>query len=188
VTDAGKLHAVVPGKDKVRWIFLDAAAKKPLVIELINGRQGWAKTGDQAADELPGDMLDSESDDAYLNWATMLVPLKKDGVRLSTIKDETVAGRKAEGILVKAGKHRPFKFYFDAETHLLVMCETISKKEDVQSEVVERTIWSDFQDVQGTKQPLKLSVLWDGVEVSEGRVVDLKFYEKPLEAKLFEKP
>jgi hypothetical protein len=176
------------GVDKMRSIILDEAGKKPTYIEVINGQEGWVKEGNQEAEELPESTVASESDEVYLNWATMLVPLKKPGVQLSTVKDETVAGRKAAGILVKAEKHRPFKFYFDAQTHLLVMCEMVSKRDESQDDVVVRLIWSDFQDAQGTKQPMKLSELWDGVEISDGRITELKFYEKPLDAKLFEKP
>jgi hypothetical protein len=131
----------------------------------------------------------SQLDDTYFNWVTtVFVPLKTDDVQLSTVKDETVNGSRAEGILVKPKKHTPFKLYFDAKSHLLVMCEEILKREDSSSEIVVRWILSDFQDVQGTKQSMKYSILWDGVETSDGQVSNMKFYDKPMDAKLFEKP
>ena len=104
------------------------------------------------------------------------------------MKEITVAGHKAEGVLFAHDKHRPLKFYFDKETHLLVKSERALTKSESETEGTEETVWSDFQEIQGTKQSMKASVLWDGVEVSDAKTTELKLYEKPLDEKLFTKP
>jgi hypothetical protein len=135
-----------------------------------------------------GDQLDAEKETVYINWATMLVPLLKPGFRLTTVKEISVAGRPAEGILIRHDKHRPLKFYFDKQTHVLVECERTLRKEESENEGTEQTVWSDFQVIQGTKQAMMASVLWDGVEVSDAKTTELKFYDKPLDEKLFARP
>jgi|SRR5208282_3696839 len=177
----------IQGDDKIRLSTFEGKQTRPKTIEVINGREGWLKEGDLPPVDI-GDQVESERETIYINWATMLVPLRKQGFRLSTVKDITVAGRKAEGILIAHDKHRPLKFYFDKETHLLVKCERTLKKSESENEGTEETVWSDFQEIQGTRQAMKASILWDGVEVSEATTTELKFYEKPLNEKLFAKP
>ena len=106
----------------------------------------------------------------------------------ASVASGTVAGRKAEGILIAHDKHRPLRFYFDKATHLLVKCERTLKKSESENEGTEETVWSDFREIQGTKQAMKASILWDGVEVSDAKTTELKFYEKSLDAKLFARP
>lgn len=118
----------------------------------------------------------------------MLVPLLKEGFQLSTLKDTKVDGRPAEGILITHEKHRPLRYFFDKETHLLVKSERTLSKSESENEGIEETIWSDYRTIQGTKQAMKASVRWDGVEVSEAKTTELKLYEKPLDEKLFAQP
>ncbi len=177
----------IEGDEKMRLLTFEAQEKKPISIEVINGQEGWLKEGDEPAADV-SDQLESERETVYINWATMLVPLRKPGFRLSTLKEISVDGHKAEGILISHDKHRPLKFYFDKESHLLVKCERMLKKSESENEGTEETVWSDFQEIQGTKQAMKASILWDGVEVSEAKTTELKFYEKSLDEKLFAKP
>jgi hypothetical protein len=177
----------IQGDDKMRLVTYDGNEKKSKSIEVVNGQECWYKEGDNPTVDI-GDQLQAERESVYVNWATMLVPLLKPEFRLAPLKEIAVTGRKAEGIRITHDKHRPLKFYFDKETHFLVKAERALKKGESEHEGTEETIWSDFQVVQGTRQAMKASILWDGVEVSDAKTTELKLYEKPLDEKLFARP
>lgn len=177
----------IQGEEKMRLLSFETKGKTPKSIEVVNGEESWLKEDDEPVVDI-SDQLESEKETIYVNWATMLVPLRSAKFRLSTLKDITVADRKAEGILIARDKHRPLRFYFDKESHLLVKCERTLKKGESENEGTEETVWSDFREIQGTRQAMKASILWDGVEVSEAKTTELKFFEKPLDEKLFAKP
>jgi hypothetical protein len=181
------MELYIEGCDKMRLVTCDGNDKKPKSIEVVNAQECWYKEGNKPPEDMSV-QLQAERESVYMNWVTMLVPLLKPDFRLTPLKEITVAGRKAEGILIAHPEHRPLKFYFDKETHLLVKCMRFLKKSESEHEGTEETIWSDFQEVQGTKQAMKASILWDGVEVSDATTTELKFYEKPLDEKLFARP
>jgi outer membrane lipoprotein-sorting protein len=177
----------IQGEDKERTVSLDED-NKVTEVEVVNGKEGWVKEGDQASENLSSEQLESRREIIYLNWATMLVPSKVEGFRLSLLDETTVAGRKAVGILVSHDKHGPLKLYFDKETHLLVKYERKFKNVEVGKEFEEECVYSDYKDVQETKQPVKIEVSWNGMKLCDLQISEMKLSEKPLDEKLFTKP
>jgi hypothetical protein len=177
----------IQGDDEEQTVSLDED-NKITEVEVVNGKEGWVKEGDQATENLSGEQLESRREIIYLNWATMLVPSKTEGFRLSLLDETTVAGRKAVGILVSHDQHGPLKLYFDKETHLLVKYERKFKNVEVGKEFKEECVYSDYKDVQETKQPVKIEVSWNGMKLCDLQISEIKLYEKPLDDKLFVKP
>ena len=176
------------GMDKMRSVAFDQDGKKASETEVVNGKKGWVKEAGQPTEELSNDQVASQLDTIYTNWATMLVPLKAEGFRLKPLKEATVHGRKAVGILIAHDKQRPLKFYFDKESGLLVKLERPFNNVEVGKVVTEETLYSDFREVQGTKQPFKMVTFWDGVKVGDLSATEIRLYEMPLDEKLFSKP
>ncbi len=181
------IEPYIRGEERMRFVSADSHDEKNKFIVVVNGREAWSKYNDQPASDI-SDTLDSWREAVYSEWATMLVPLLHDEFRLSILDEITVAGHKAEGIRIAHDKHGPLKFYFDKDTHLLVKRQRTRKKLGAVYEGTEETVWSDFHEVQGTKQAMKDLVLFDGVAASQGETTELKFFEKPLDEKLFAKP
>ncbi|HEV2968351.1 MAG TPA: hypothetical protein VGY55_00080 [Pirellulales bacterium] len=177
----------IQGYDKERTVSLDGD-NKVTEVEAINGKEGWTKDGDQATEKLSKDQLESRREEIYLNWVTMLVPLKAKGFRLSSLAETSIAGRKAVGILVVQDKHDPVSLYFDKETHLLIEYERKYNNVAVGKVVDEECKYSDYRNVRETKQPFKMEVFWEGKKVYDLRISEMKLHEKPLDDSLFSKP
>jgi hypothetical protein len=175
------------GGDKSRILSFDED-NKLTSIEVINGKEGWEKDGDQETEKLSGEKLDSRRENVYVNWVSMLFPLQAKEFRLSVLDETDVKGRSAVGILVKHEKHQPVKLYFDKESHLFVKLQHKYKNVDNGKEYDEECVASDYRSVQETKQPFKIEVLWDKETVLDVVVTEMKLYDKPLDEKLFLKP
>jgi hypothetical protein len=175
------------GSDKCRILSFDED-NKLTSIKVVNGKEGWEKDGDQETETLSGEKLDSLRENQYVNWVTMLFPLGAKEFHLSILDEIEVGGRKAVGILVKHEKHDPVRLYFDKENHLFVKYQHKYKDVDDGKVYDEECIVSDYRDVQDTKQPFKIEVLWDKEMVFDVVVTEFKLSEKPLDDKLFVKP
>jgi hypothetical protein len=175
------------GRDKMRTVIHDENGKTD-EIEVVNGKEGWSKHSENATEPLTEDRLKENLEMCYLNWATNLFPLKSADFRLSVVGESDVAGRKAVGILVKHDKHDPLTLYFDKQNHLLVKYQRRLKSAEAPQVVNEETLFSDYKDVQETKQAFKVEVFWDDHRVSDLAITELKLFEKPMDEKLFEKP
>jgi hypothetical protein len=175
------------GDDKETAISYDEN-DKVTEVEVVNGKEGWTKDASRVTEPMTKEQIEFQQEMIYLNWATMFVPLKAKGFRLSLIGETEVAGRKAVGILVSHDKHGPLKLYFDKETHLLAKYQRKFKDPDAGKELNEECVFSDYRTAQDTKQPFKGETFWDGVKANEFRIVEMKLYDKPLDEKLFSKP
>ncbi|HKD37926.1 MAG TPA: hypothetical protein VKB78_14035 [Pirellulales bacterium] len=177
----------IQGYDKERSISFDEDGKTA-EIEVVNGKDGWIKEGDQPAERQTDDQIGLRRELVYLNWVTMLAPLKGKDFRLSMAGSAPVGDRKTVAITVEHDKHRPVTLYFDKDTNLLLKYERKFKNPDTGNDVVEDCLLSDYRDVQDTKQPFKAEVKWDGAPYVDLTITEMKLHEKPLDDKLFEKP
>jgi hypothetical protein len=175
------------GNDKETTISYDENGKVT-DVEVVNGKEGWTKDTSRMTETMSAELIDFNQEMIYLNWATMLVPVRAEGFRLSLADDTEVGGHKAVGILVSHDKHSPLKMYFDKETHLLVKYQRKFKGIDTGKDVIEECAYSSFHTVQDTKQPFKIEQSWDGVKIADIQIVEMKLYDKPLDEKLFTKP
>jgi major membrane immunogen (membrane-anchored lipoprotein) len=186
---AGTFEWTYEGFDRSRGVsVLDDDGKKSTEVEVVNADKGWVKDDDQQTEELTKDQVASGRETIYANWATMLVPLKAPGVRLAPLAETTVLGRRAVGILVTQNRRPDLKMYFDKESGLLVKLERKFNDVEGGKVVTEETLYSENQDVQGTKQPSRATTFWDGKKVSDVTVTETRLFEKPLDETQFSKP
>jgi hypothetical protein len=176
------------GFDKMRTVIFDPDGKKVQGIEVVNGKEGWAKDTGQQTEELSKEQVESRLETTYVSWVGMLAPLKGKGFRLAPLGEARVLGREAVGILVRHDLHGPVKLFFDKESNLLVKYERRFGNVEAGKEFTEETVYSDFKDVQGTQQPFKLTTFWDGVKIADLSITEMELSERPLDEKLFSKP
>jgi hypothetical protein len=175
------------GEDKETAISYDEN-DKVTDVEVVNGKEGWTKDASRVTEEMSKEQIASRQEIIYVNWVLMLVPLKDKSYRLSTLGEADIAGRKVVGILVRRDKHDPLKLYFDKESYLLSKYERKFNNAEAGKEFKEECVYSDYRTAQDTKQPFKVETSWDGVRISELKIVEMKLYDKPLDEKLFSKP
>ena len=195
---AGQLEASIfleqyyQGPDKIRAISINEDAHFVQIL-VINDNVGWWKNGNLSNGNLPVEKIEGERLEVIRefessDWACTLVPLKENGFRLSPHGQISVNGRPAVGILALQDKHNPLELYFDKETHLLVEYQRRVTDPESGKEVQEVQIFSDYRNVQGTKQPFKLQSFTDGEKAFDVVVTDVKLYDQPFDEKVFAKP
>jgi hypothetical protein len=173
--------------DKLRTLNFDEAGKVDS-LNVLNGKHGWSKNADQPTTDMTEAQLRYSQDFSYINWATFFVPLKTPEYELEALSDTTVDDRPADCILVLHKNHSPLKLCFDKQTHLFVKYEHKTKDPDSGQEIHEECVFSDYRNVQGMKQPYRFVSFWDGAKTADVTLTEQTYYEKPLDAKLFEKP
>lgn len=157
-------------------------------ILVINGNEGWLKNANGPAERLEGEQLDVYREFNYESWAVTLVPLKEKEFRLSPLGEISAGGKAAVGILVSHDRHNPLELYFDKETHLLVQCERTVREPETGTEIQERSVFSDYRVVQGTKQAFRIQSFWDGEKAFDTVGTEMKLSDKPFDENLFSKP
>ena len=106
---------------------------------------------------------------------------------LSPLGESKVNDRPVVGVKVAHKDHKDVKLFFDKANYLLLKVEMRVKDQENDKEVTEEMIFSDYKDVQGTQQAMKLAVLWDGKPHWDITVTEVTLAEK-LDDALFTKP
>ncbi|MDB5310800.1 MAG: hypothetical protein JWO38_5002 [Gemmataceae bacterium] len=174
-----------PDRQKVDIEVEDGGLKFRFVI-VLNGDKGWHRSGDETK-AMDKDELAEAKELAHAGWVTTLVPLKDKTFTLATVGEIKVDGRAAVGVKVSSKGRRDVDLYFVKETGLLVKIESRVKDEGSGQEVTEETYPGEYKEVQGTKQPMKITRKRDGKAYIEGKVTGYDLAEK-LDADVFAKP
>lgn len=168
-------------------IELEVSGQKFNVVNVVDGGKGWTKVGD-AVTVLDKDMMTEAAEKQHAGWVASLAPLVDGkGYTLAATGEHTVGETKAVGVKVTAKGRRDVDLYFDKETGLLVKHEVRVKDEGSGQEVLEETTHSDYKDVQGTKQAMKLATKRDGKEYLDVELSGVQLSEK-LDDGVFVKP
>ncbi|HVS36410.1 MAG TPA: hypothetical protein VMS17_12660 [Gemmataceae bacterium] len=122
-----------------------------------------------------------------LNQAIRLAPLLTDKTyTLEALGELKIDDRSALGVKVTPKSGRELRMFFSKETGLLIKTEhTID--DGGGKEVVQEEMYSNFQDVEGFRRPMKIAVFRNGKKVMEAEVVDVKYLDK-VDAAEFAKP
>jgi hypothetical protein len=174
-----------PDRQKVD-LEVEAGGQKFRVVHVLNGNKGWTRVGDETK-ALDKDELAEAKEQAHAGWVATLVPLKDKTFTLATVGEIKVDGRAAAGVKVSHKGRRDVDLYFDKETGLLVKSETRVKDEGSGQEVTEETVYSDYKEVQGTRQAMKFTAKRDGKAYIDGEAISYELAEKPA-ASAFDKP
>ncbi len=156
-------------------------------VDVIDGDKGWTKKDNEAAEELDDATLKDLKEWLYVNWVTTLVPLRGEGFQLTPLGDSRAGGRAVVGLRVAHKGHKDVELFFDKETGLLAKSRAQVKDVESGKEVTESTLYEQYKEFQGTKQPTKITTLWDGKPREELELTEVRLAEK-LPDKVFAKP
>jgi hypothetical protein len=178
---------VSQGADQWR-LALDGESRgmKFTFVQVLSGDKGWNKVND-TTEEVNPDQLAEAKEGAYHNWVTTLAPLKDKAFALSSLGEVKVENRSAWGVRVSRKGHRDINLYFDKDANLLVKTEMRVKDEQSGMEVSQETFYSDFKEIDGIKEPMKIVLKKDGKPNVEATVQEVKREEK-VDDSIFAKP
>jgi hypothetical protein len=172
--------------DRLR-LTLDVTQDKQRVslTQVVNGNVGWQDNGG-AVMELTNERLTELQEEAYVQWVSLLIPLKKDKeFDIKLLQPTKINGRPVAGLKV-ARKSRPdISFYFDAESNLLVKIQRRTKQAGV--EVQKDSSLGEYKEVDGVKLPFHIVESLNDKKFAEVKIVSYKLLGK-LDEKLFGKP
>jgi hypothetical protein len=160
--------------------------QKFAMTNVYNHDKAWMKMNEQAM-EMDGDHLAAAKDEMHARRVSHLLELKDPGYKLSALPEAKVDGKAAVGVKVSSAGHRDVSLYFDKDSGLLVKSEMRIKNPDTSEEANQETFYSDYKDIQGAKEPMKITVKRDGKVFTEGENSDMKLLEQ-LDDKVFAEP
>jgi len=153
-------------------------------VHVVNGDKGWKKMMGNTED-MDKDEIEEQKEQRYADRVTRLVGLKEKGLEFATLGDKKIGERAAIGISVSSKGHRPISMYFDKETGMLLATERRVKENS--QELSQETIYRDYKDVDGVKQPHKLTINREGKKYLEAEITEYKRVDK-LDDGTFDKP
>jgi hypothetical protein len=177
------------GLDKSRTLIAVRLNKGAPAFEsctVVNGSTGWRKE-DGGTKELEGEWLFEEKEHLYLNWVTMLVPLREQQYKLTLLPEGKLNNKPVVGIGVSAQGHRDIKLFFDRDSGLLVKTERKVRDVDNKQDIVEAILYSDYKEVNGVQVAMRYRAAWDGTDYADVQMTEARVYEK-LDDKWFQKP
>lgn len=171
----GKVRFVIRAESKGLAMTIEQIVNGDKVIQLENGKPT------PLSDKLRKELQHSPA----LQEMSLLTPLldeKKYTLKpAETIK---VNDKVAYGVIVKSENRKEVTLYFDAESGLLVKMSRLALNPAAQ-EVIEESLFSDYQKVAGMVVPMKLVVNHDGRPFMNITVSDYKPLER-IDEKQFE--
>jgi hypothetical protein len=154
----------------------------------INGNKGWGKLNDTVED-LPAEEVKEHKEQMHSDAVTRLLVLKDKDYQLSGVGEVKVGNRSAVGVHVAKKGHRDVNLFFDKQNGRLVKSEYVIKdiKTSGDTEITQTTLYSEYKEFQGTRQPARIVTERDGKKFSEMQVNEIQLLEK-VDNSTFERP
>jgi hypothetical protein len=180
-------EVLTQGSDQLRVaIDVEVNGQKFSFVSVLNRDKGWIRMNDQTR-EMDRELVAEAQAQAYVGWVSSLLPLKDKSFQLSPLGEVKIDDKPAVGVRVTRKGSRDVSLYFDKKTHLLVKTESVVKDETTGMEVTQETFFSDYKEVEGSKQAATLTIKRDGKRHLEAEVFDYKIFDK-LDDSVFAKP
>jgi hypothetical protein len=160
--------------------------RKTTFVQILNGDKVYftidgqpQKADDQLTAELRQTLL--------LNQAVRLTPLLTDkAFTLEALGEVKVEDQPCLGVKASAKGRPDVRLFFNKETALLVKTEH-AVDDGAGKQVVQEEFYSEFEEVNGVRRPMKISAYRNGKKVMEAEVTDVKYLDKVDDAE-FAKP
>jgi hypothetical protein len=165
---------------------MDVGGQKITMNQGYNGKTGWINAN---GTEVPvSDKIAEEfKHAAYLISIGGYAQLKEKPFTLSPLGETKVNNRPAVGIKVSNPGHRDIDLYFDKDTGLMAKMEFRAWDIQMNKEVNEERIVTEYADYDGLKVPKKAAVQRDGKKIMDLEVTEIKFLGQVDDSE-FEKP
>ena len=165
----------LPGHLK-RVLHMDNGGRDMVMIWVINNGKGWTKKGDGPSEPMDNNFTDS-AEHTFAAFSN-LAPLVEGHAQLTTLGDEKIGGREATGIRVQSDKLGEADLYFSLETGLLLKSRKSVPGTDPNKANIGETFLDEYKDVQGGKVPMRIRVTYDGKELFNIHLIDVKFSDR----------
>ncbi|MCI0463181.1 MAG: hypothetical protein L0Z62_40055 [Gemmataceae bacterium] len=164
------------GLDKIRFegeITVGGQNRKILLV--INGDMGWEKKGDQGRDAPEGLVAALKKAFYALQMPHLLPQLKNPAFTLAIQGEQKVENKEVVALSIGHTNHQEVSVLFDKETGLPLKSQT-QINDPNGKEITVEFFYSDFQEVNGVKHPMKITLTADGnefvIEISEIQAKD----------------
>jgi len=152
---------------------------------VICGDQGWVNTNGDT-NELDKEKIDAQKSLLHADFIMTLIPLKDKAYKISLIDDSKQDDKTLVGVKVSRKGHKDVSLFFSKDTGLLAKADY--KGTDMTGQEVNQTVtFSDYKDVDGIKEPMKVTIKHDGQKYIESETIEMKHHEK-LDGGVFAKP
>jgi hypothetical protein len=173
--------------DKFRNVIsIDAGGQKFEILQVVNGSKGWRSMMGNV-EEMTEDQLSEAKEEMHAGRVAQLVELKDPEFKLTAIGGTKVKDADTLGVKVSRKNYKDVSLFFDKNSGLLLMSRHRAKDQMSGQEVERDTVYSNYKDLDGIKQPMKISTKQDGKDFVEMTIVEWKSADK-LDDKLFTKP
>jgi hypothetical protein len=160
--------------------------RKTVFVEILNGDKVYF-TIDGQPQKVDDNLAAEVRETMQLNQAIRLTPLLMDkAYTLEPLGEVTIDGQTALGVKAAAKGRREMRLFFSKETGLLIKTEHATD-DGAGKEVVQEELYTNFDDVQGFRRPMKIAAFRNGKKVMEAEVVEVKYLDKTDDAD-FAKP
>ena len=180
---AGRFIADYGKTSKFRFEILNA------FIQVYDGKKAWFSFMDNTS-ELEGTALKAIAEMTATNYIISMVPLAKPNkeYKLSLAGSQKVDGEDCEGVNVSRKGTPEVTLFFSKKTGLLGKSSTTARaSEQGYKEVVEESVYSDYEVHDGVKMPTKVAIFRDGKKYVDSKLRSVKF-PSAIEDSEFEKP
>lgn len=175
----GKYETALPDRYRVEIL--------NVFVIVVDRDKGWMRTQGETVD-MPAEQLAEQKKQLHTGFVATLIPLAKPGkkYRLSLFGEAEVDGEKCDGVSVASDKQRTVTLLFSRKTGLLRKSEYIVHSDELDKEVVEESIYSNYRDVDGLKVAHKLIINRDGRKFVESETQEIRL-EKEADPNWFSK-
>jgi len=183
------LEIIVQRNKQLRFAVDLKVMDQSLKIEAgVNGDKGWEKLNDDVKD-MPAEEVAEHKEQMHSGSVTHLLVLKDKGYQLSTIGEVKVGDRTALGVHVAKKGHRDVNLYFDKDKGHLVKSEFVIKdiKTSGDMEITQTTLYSDYKEIQGTRQPTRVVIERDGKKFTDTQMNEIQLLER-VDESVFGRP
>jgi hypothetical protein len=157
---------------------------QPKQLWVINGTMGWQSIAG-ATSNLPRGRLDELREEAFVQWAATLLPLRREQFTLTASREAKVQDRPVAVVKATAKGHGDLLLSFDKETGLLVQLARRAREGGV--EVDKEYLYAAHRDFDGVKLPTSIIETLNGKKFSELSSVKYQFL-RSRDDTLFGKP
>ena len=153
---------------------LDFGGQQISIIQVCDGMKAWTNING-TVEELNGDPLKEQKQQAYHARISTLVPLLRDpAFTLAPLGEIKVNGKPAVGVKVAAQDQADVEIYFDAATGLIAKWAFQAYDRIGKKEAAREVFPSDYKDADGLKYARKVLVHLDGKKFLDSEVTEYK--------------
>lgn len=174
--------------DRMRFTIVSEAGGQQITFtRVFNRDKGWTNVAGMTTDMTKEEIAEMQHE-LYAWRVLMLHTVVKDpGYTLTSLGEMEVDKKPAVGVRISRKGQRDLSLYLDKESGLPVRLERLVLDEASGKEVMQEEVYSDYKEIEGVKQSLKMLIKREGKIYVDGQATEFKV-ENHLDDSAFGKP